>query len=116
MLQLVLPFLVLVAGSVSIQAAGDDAALFKRWVEEMKTTARGPFQRIRWFCNDGETLPPEPYACVPHGGGIQHDEWNEKTLTIRAAGYPIANVLGEYAHDVGSIVSIGTCCPRSLPN
>ncbi len=59
----------------------------------MKTNPRGPFQRIRWFCEDGSILPPKAYACVEHGGGVQHGEWSDTTREIRAAGYPVANVL-----------------------
>ena len=88
----------LFASNTAVQATAD-IPVFKQWVEAMKTASRGPFKRIRWFCNDGEILPPEPYACVPHGGGIQHGEWSDQTRAIRAAGYPIANVLGEYARD-----------------
>ena len=42
----------------------------RQWVEEMKTNSRGPFARIRWFCNDGSILPPKSYACKDHDGGI----------------------------------------------
>ena len=48
---------------------------FRQWIEEMKTSPKGPFSRIRWFCRDGSTLPPKPYACKDHGGGVQHGEW-----------------------------------------
>ncbi len=85
-------------GAAPVRADGDPA-LFKGWIEAMKTAPRGPFRRIRWFCNDGEVLAPEPYACQPHGGGIQHGQWNDHTLRMRAAGYPVANVLAEYGRD-----------------
>ena len=62
-------------------------------IEAMKANPRGPFQRIRWFCEDGSVLPPKPYACSDHGGGVQHGEWSETTREIREAGYPVANVL-----------------------
>jgi hypothetical protein len=62
-------------------------------IEAMKENPRGPFSRIRWFCEDGEVLPPKPYACAEHGGGRQHGEWSDDTRRVRAAGYPIANVL-----------------------
>ncbi len=63
------------------------------WVQEMKTAPRGPFARIRWFCNDGTVLPPKAYACSKHGGGHQHGEWSERTRRLRANGYLIANIL-----------------------
>ncbi len=65
----------------------------RQWVEEMKTNPRGPFARIRWFCNDGSILPPKPYACTNHGGGIQHGEWSDQVKRLRAGGYYIGNVL-----------------------
>ena len=66
------------------------------WVQGMKTDPKGPFERIMWFCNDGEMLPPEPYACISHGGGIQHGEWNDRAKALRSAGYSVANVLAEF--------------------
>lgn len=63
------------------------------WIQEMKASPKGPFYRIRWFCRDGSVLPPEPYACREHGGGIQHGEWNARTRALRADGYLIGNVL-----------------------
>ncbi len=66
---------------------------YRQWIEEMKTNPRGPFLRIRWFCNDGTLQPPKPYACSERGGGHQHGEWSERTKTLRAKGYKIANLL-----------------------
>ncbi|MFP6781898.1 MAG: pyruvate phosphate dikinase, partial [Gammaproteobacteria bacterium] len=57
----------------------------------MKLSARGPFSRIRWFCNDGQVLPPTPYACADFGGGRQHGQWSERTETLRQLGFAIAN-------------------------
>ncbi len=68
---------------------------FRTWIQEMKKAPRGPFLRIRWFCNDGSVLPPESYACVDHGGGHQHGEWSDKTQKLRAAGYYIANFMAD---------------------
>ena len=59
-------------------------------VERMKNRPRGPFSRIRWFCVDGAILPPRPYACSTHGGGVQRGEWSAETRQLRALGYPIA--------------------------
>lgn len=63
----------------------------------MKQAPRGPFRRIRWFCNDGSVLEPEPYACVEREGGLQHGEWNQKTKYLRKSGYQLANVLAVYS-------------------
>ena len=66
---------------------------YKRLVQEMKQQARGPFSRLRWFCNDGSVLPPKAYACVEHGGGRQHGQWSADTNKLRDAGYFVGNVL-----------------------
>jgi len=70
-----------------------DPSVYRGWIEDMKTSERGPFSRIRWFCNDGSVLPPTAYACEGHGGGTQHGEWSDRTRELRAQGYWIANLL-----------------------
>ena len=97
---LVVGLLLLVAAAFSASSLADDASApsteqMRAWIESMKTAPRGPFERIRWFCEDGAVLAPEPYACRPHGGGIQHGEWNDRAQTIRAQGYPFATLLAE---------------------
>jgi len=77
----------------------DGPAEMRAWIEEMKSAPRGPFRRIRWFCEDGSVLPPEPYACRPHGGGVQHGEWSERTLAIRERGFLIATLLADIQPD-----------------
>lgn len=76
-------------------AAAPSLAEMRDWIEAMKAAPRGPFTRIRWFCEDGTILPPQPFACRAHGGGIQHGEWSERTQAIRAQGYPLATLLAE---------------------
>jgi hypothetical protein len=75
----------------------------RQWVVEMKTSSRGPFARIRWFCNDGSILPPKPYACRDHEGGVQHGEWTDRVKRLRTGGYYIANILASL--DQGLITS-----------
>lgn len=65
----------------------------QQWVTQMKTAPRGPFEHVRWFCKDGSILEPKPGACKARGGGLQHGQWSATTQRIRAAGYPIANLL-----------------------
>jgi len=85
------------AAATSSAPPSDDQ--MRTWIEQMQESPRGPFRRIRWFCEDGAILPPEPYACrgggdfEEHGGGVQHGEWTDQTKAIRSAGYPIANFL-----------------------
>ena len=84
--------------STAIAAAEEpmpDAATMRSWVQAMKKSSRGPFQHIRWFCNDGTIQPPEEYACREHGGGVQHGEWTQETQTLRANGYYIANIFAD---------------------
>ncbi len=62
----------------------------------MKSSRKGPFSSIRWYCNDGEILPPKAYACSPHGGGHQHGELSDKVLILHENGYWIANLLAGF--------------------
>lgn len=73
------------------------------WIAQMKKAERGPFARIRWFCKDGQILPPKPFACLDFGGGSQHGEWSERTKTLRAEGYAIANFYADL--DIESFVN-----------
>jgi hypothetical protein len=74
-------------------AATPQSETFRAWIQEMKGQPRGPFSGVRWYCADGVVLEPAAFACETHGGGFQHGQWSERTLQIRAAGYPIANML-----------------------
>jgi hypothetical protein len=65
---------------------------YRQWIVDMKTAERGPFERIRWFCNDGRILPPKAYACG-EASGYQHGEWSARTKELRGQGYKIANLL-----------------------
>ncbi len=84
---------ILLACLVAAPALADDVATWRGWIADMKTAERGPFQRLRWFCNDGQVLPPRAYACADHGGGVQHGQWSEHTLLLRQNGYYVANLL-----------------------
>lgn len=75
---------------------------YRAWVNEMAGLERGPFSRLRWFCNDGTVLPPRSYACKDHGGGFQHGEWSDKTLELRKQGYLVANILA--GQDISKLV------------
>ncbi len=66
---------------------------FRGWIEHFKQSEKGPFKLIRWFCKDGTVLPPQPGACTPHGGGIQHGQWNDPAIMLRESGYYIGNIL-----------------------
>ncbi len=87
--------ILLLSTVVKAQTMQPDSRAFSTWIQEMKKSPRGPFKRIRWFCNDGTIQPPKPYACSERGGGVQHGEWTDRTKTLRANGYYIANVLAD---------------------
>jgi hypothetical protein len=77
----------------SCAAEGSGHEVYRGWIEQMKTAERGPFARIRWFCDDGTVLPPTPNGCAGHGGGHQHGEWSDRTRELRGQGYWVANLL-----------------------
>jgi hypothetical protein len=95
----------LLIGAISVAAAGraatpeaadlPDAATLRGWIAEIKESPKGPFQAIRWFCEDGTVQPPKAYACADHGGGVQHGLWTDRVVAMRAGGYAIANLLAD---------------------
>ena len=105
--------LTLLTGGIGLVNAADTAArspaeleqvqTYQQLVQDMKVNARGPFLRLRWFCNDGSVLPPKAYACVERGGGRQHGQWSDDTKELRDAGYFIGNVLA--AADAESVAT-----------
>ena len=83
-----------VAGGAELPATdATRLAEHRALIAAMKTSERGPFSRIRYFCHDGQVLEPKAYACEKFGGGYQRGEWSADTQRLRAAGYPIANLL-----------------------
>ena len=97
-LRLLAPVVVVFALGATLASTGSaevDPATGRSWVEEFKDESRGPFRRIRWFCEDGTVLPAKEPCGEEHGEGIQHGEWNERAVELRASGYEIANVLAE---------------------
>jgi hypothetical protein len=72
-------------------ASGATAATYRGWIEAMKQADRGPFSRIRWFCNDG-TIRDAKSPCTNNGGGAQHGEWTDQVKEMRRNGYRIANI------------------------
>jgi hypothetical protein len=89
---LLLCFALLLPGLAAAAEAGETAT-YRGWIEAMKENDRGPFARIRWFCNDGSVRPPRAPACRDHGGGYQHGEWSDRTKTLRGEDYFVANLL-----------------------
>jgi hypothetical protein len=85
--------LLLVWGAPAVSAEATSQEEMAAWVAWMKKTPKGPFDGIFWYCQDGAVLPPEPYACTSHGGGIQHGRLGERARALRAAGFLLGNVL-----------------------
>jgi hypothetical protein len=65
----------------------------QRLIEAMKTNERGPYSRLRWYCEDGVVLPPQPYACREHGGGHQYAEYSEQRRRLAELGWPVGTIL-----------------------
>jgi len=85
----------LIPGLAIAQDDPPDAKTLQSWVQAMKKSPRGPFEHIRWFCNDGSVQLPQEYACKEHGGGVQHGQWTERVRTMRAHGYHVANIFAD---------------------
>lgn len=66
--------------------------VLRGWIEGFKTSERGPFELIRWFCHDG-TIRPARTGCGGEGRGVQHGDWNPQARTLRDNGYAVGNVL-----------------------
>jgi hypothetical protein len=94
-LALILISFLLIPGLAIAQDNPPDAKTLHRWVQAMKKSPRGPFEHIRWFCNDGTIQLPQEYACKERGGGVQHGEWTQRVRTMRAQGYHVANIFAD---------------------
>lgn len=103
-LLLLIPLLLISPASAVTQASSRpvlmDNSLSERldlqnWIGQMKKKRRGPFKRIRWFCNDGSILAPKPFSCREHDGGVQHGEWTDQVKLLRQNNYQIATLLAD---------------------
>jgi Pyruvate phosphate dikinase, AMP/ATP-binding domain len=68
-------------------------------VQQMKGSPRGPYSRIRWFCNDGSVQPPVAFACQDHGGGRQHAEYSAQRDRLAALGWSVGTVFAALTFD-----------------
>ena len=78
--------------------SSDSAAQARRWIAEMKTSPRGPFSGIQWFCRDGRVLPPKDFSCAGkdqagRDKGWQHGAYSDRTRQLRAQGLQVATLL-----------------------
>jgi len=65
-------------------------------VKSMKANPRGPYDSIRWFCQDGSVLPPKPYACSEHGGGKQHALFSAQRERLVQLGWRVGTVYAAF--------------------
>jgi hypothetical protein len=104
--------LVLLAAAALVRAEGlvppltpEQASQASRWIKAFRESPRGPFLRIRWFCNDGTVHPPQGVPCRERGGGRQHAERNEQALQLSKWGIDTGTILAalpfEEAFDAG---------------
>ncbi|HSS66442.1 MAG TPA: PEP/pyruvate-binding domain-containing protein, partial [Gammaproteobacteria bacterium] len=61
-------------------------------VAEMKGSERGPYSRLRWFCNDGTVQPPVAFACRDRGGGRQHAEYSPARRRLADLGWSVGTI------------------------
>ena len=62
-------------------------------VAAMEANERGPYSRLRWYCNDGTVLPPTAYACREHGSGHQYAEYSPERQRLAELGWPVGTIL-----------------------
>ena len=70
----------------------EQVALAERTIESFKTNPRGPFYRIRWFCNDGTDHPASPYPCGERGGGRQHASVSAEALALKKLNVDVGTI------------------------
>lgn len=67
-------------------------------IHGMKQIQRGPFQRLRWFCEDGSVHPPQSYPCADRGGGHQHGELSKQARRLEGMGFHVGQLLVELSY------------------
>ncbi|MCB0318944.1 MAG: hypothetical protein KDD56_09320 [Bdellovibrionales bacterium] len=83
-------------------------------IKNLKEDPKGPFEQIRWFCNDGTILPAKA-GCSKNGGGIQHADWKPQIKSLREQGLPIATIFAALNdHDLEKIKKDQSLLPAML--
>ncbi len=95
---------VLVPATVVAQAyppplTESQASEIRAHIQAMKQDVRGPYLRIRWFCNDGTVHPPGPGVCSARGGGVQHAEFNDRAKSLAARHIHVGTILQAVSFD-----------------
>ena len=70
----------------NLKAQEQSSKQIKELIESYKKDPRGPYHRIKWFCDDNtEREPKDP--CPDEIGGIQHASFKETTLKLRKSNH-----------------------------
>jgi phosphoenolpyruvate synthase/pyruvate phosphate dikinase len=64
-------------------------------IDRMTNAERGPYRRLRWFCADGTSHDPRPYACAERGGGKQYAEYSEDRQRLAEIGLHVGTIYSE---------------------
>ncbi len=82
------------AGAPALDPPGAEALDEARaLVAAMRAGERGPYSRLRWYCNDGTVQPPAPYACAERGGGRQHGEYSPERRRLAELGWSVGTIV-----------------------
>ena len=71
----------------------------RRIVQDMSENPRGPYSRIRWYCNDGTVQPPVAYACTNRGGGRQHAEYSQQRQRLAELGWSVGTIFAALPYE-----------------
>ena len=82
---LLILFVLLVSYNVKSQELSSQD--IKQLVESYKKDIRGPYYRIKWFCEDGTIREPKDPCPDSIGGGIQHATFKESALKLRKSNH-----------------------------
>jgi hypothetical protein len=74
-------------------------------IEEFKSSERGPFGNVRWFCNNGQIIVPRAGNCNSRGDGVQHGEYLTSTKALRSQGFPIATIFADIDQETANVLA-----------
>jgi len=69
----------------------------QKLVSGFKKHPKGPYLRIRWYCNDGSVHPPQGLPCKPLGGGRQHAEISPQAARLAQWNLDLGTILAPLA-------------------
>ena len=61
-------------------------------IEKFKASPRGPYEKVMWFCRDGQVLPPKSYACKNFGGGKQYGLLTDEAKKLQESGLFVGTI------------------------